>query len=381
MALKAKRIVTRIQPTGWLIGIFGGVIPFVLGYILADGVALVIAFLSFLLLTLGRILGRRNLKFLEIDIELPRRVYAGKGFQVTAYLDNKKKWLDSYLLQISVKLLHKVRLEANANWVAGGDGAKLVKRISIPLRGTATELQGSIFSYFPLGLFSHEIELKQPCSMIVYPRLITPVEVLACGSLNDADPQRGVQMGDSMGEPRGIRAWQPGDSAKRIHWPASARSFVRGQGLRVREFDPPGFTPSNCLVMFHSHAVHGEVYRHDRFERASSLVAGTLHYLHGRQVETLFTADFLAWQMVDCKNRAQYIELLAILAQAQRAIGNELEDLQRALEESSEKVDQIVIVSDIDPDAWSESLKLPDNVLVIDIRQMRFKRRYLNTAS
>jgi uncharacterized protein (DUF58 family) len=380
MAVKDKRIVTTLQPLGYLIVFLGAVLPFCFGVAFADGTALVYFFLFIIVLLCCRLLGRKNLSLLEIEAEFPRRVYAGKAFEISTYLDNKKKWLNSYLVQVSLKLIHDVRIEARANWIANEQGAKLANRISISLRGSTTELHGSFSSCFPMGLFRHEVSFLFPCTMIVYPRLITPLELMTVGSLKEADPQRGVQIGNAKGEFRGIRAWKPGDSVKRIHWPASARSFARGQGLRVREFDPPGFSPKNCIVIFHSHAVKGTIYRKDRFERAISLAAGTLSYLYSRQIEAQFTADFLGWQTLDCKNRNQYIELLAILAQSERALGNELIELQNSLQQFSTTFDQLVIVSDIDPDAWSDSLNLPHNALVIDIRQIRFKRKSFSPA-
>ncbi len=377
----SQKVRTSVQPAGWILVLFGFMGLFVLGFIFGDGVLLVLSILSLVLFVVSWWVGKCNLKGLDLQVKMPERVYAGKGFEVLTYLDNQKSWLDSFDVHLSLHVLHQVEMRSHARWVGARDGARLSKRIGVPLRGATSALKAGLRSSFPLGLFQHSVQFEIPQSLIVYPRLITPLEVMTCGSLNDADPQRGAQFGEAMGEPRGVRSWQPGDSAKRIHWPASARSLARGQGLRVREYDPPGFTPRSCMVIFHSHAEHGEVYRHDRFERASSLAAGTLHYLHSRQVKASFTADFLGWQVMECENRAQYIELLAILAQSNRSVGTEQHDFQAALEHFSTTVDQLVIVSDIDPDAWSDGMKLPENALVIDIRQMRFKRQHFAIAS
>jgi len=381
MQKPGERVMTQIQPVGWCLGIFGVVFPFVLGYVFADGILLVVAVLSILVLCICRILGRRNLQKLEVQIEMQHRFYVGKGADMKVYLDNKKSWLDSFFVKVSIELLHKVRVESTAQWVSNGTGARFEKRISFPLRGVATEVKLGLTSLFPLGLYSHKRQSLQPRAILVYPRLINPLELLAHGALNDIDPQRGVHTGEETGEPRGIRAWQPGDAAKRINWPASARSIARGQDLKVREFDPPGFIPNGCVVLFHSHASFGEVYRHDRFERACSLAAGTLHYLHSRQVKASFTSDFLGWQLMESNNRSQYIELLALLAQSERSLGTDTEMLQTVVNEVATQTDQIIIVSDVDPDAWSTELTMPENTMVIDIRQMRFGRRALSKAS
>ena len=376
-----RSIKTEMQPAAWLLLLLGFVGLFLLGYIFVDGILLVLSVLCLVLFFVALLWGRWNISKLSVEVKMPERVYAGKGVEFVAYLDNHKLLMDSFGLKVSVHILHSVTMTAFAGWVANKEAVKLARRISVPLRGTKESFEIVVESSFPLSLFKHSVVTSQPRNLIVYPRLITPLEVMTCGSLNDIDPQRGIQLGDAVGEPRGIRAWRPGDSAKRIHWPASARALVRGQGLRLREYDPPGFAPVTCLVLFHSHADQGEVYRQDRFERAASLAAGTLRFLHGRQVEAKFTADFLGWRMIDCETRSQYIELLAIMAQAKRSLGTQQHDLQSAIDDFSSKIDQLVIVSDMDPDSWSEGLTMPDNTLVIDIRQMHFGRRGFARAS
>ena len=381
MARESRDVITRIQPEGWLLGVFGGCLPFVLGFIFADGVLLVVSLLSLVLLFLARCMGRVNLRKMELEVEMPHRVYAGREFELTLYLDNRKTYAGSFFLSVGLAVLHQVYLEAKTSWVAAGGSGKLSRRVKIPLRGSTTQMKLTLTSLFPLRLYHHEMLDVLPCACVVYPRLIIPHEIRNRGSLNDSDPQQGLQLGEAMGELRGIRGWQPGDATKRIHWPASARSLARGQDLRVREYDPPGHTPQNCCVIFHSHAVHGEVYRHDRFERACSLAAGTLNYLFNRRVKAQFTADFLAWQQMECGTRAEYIELLAILAEARRSLGTSVDALQEKLDVLTEQFDQVVLISDISPDAWSETLVLPENALVIDIRQIRFGRTHFAKAS
>lgn len=370
---QTPKIKTKMLPAGWVFLILGVGFLLFTGILSGSGALISLAILASFIFCISYLLGKRNLTALSLSVEMPERVHAHKAFEFTAYLDNKKSWLSSFFIEVNISIKKSTQLNLNCTWLASA--AKFKKRISLPLRGVATQIEAQLNSTFPFAFFKHQMDINLPKSTIVYPRLIIPLELLSCGSLNDVDPQQGAQHGESLGEPRGLRAWQPGDSVKRIHWPASARSLMRGQSLRVREYDPPGFTPVTCALIFHSHAKQGEVYRHDRYERACSLAAGALHFLHGRQVEVTFIADFLGWLPQSCENRSQLIECLSLIAHAERNINSETHELQQIIDAKSQEVDQIIIVSDIAPEAWSESLKYPDNTLLIDIRQIRFSRR------
>jgi uncharacterized protein (DUF58 family) len=57
----------------------------------------------------------------------------------------------------------------------------------------------------------------------------------------------GDRRGRSLGEPHHLRAYQPGDPARLVHWPASARSGA----LVIREPERMGATNSICIVIDH----------------------------------------------------------------------------------------------------------------------------------
>ncbi|MFT5633847.1 MAG: hypothetical protein ACI9SQ_001571 [Rubritalea sp.] len=82
-------------------------------------------------------------------------------------------------------------------------------------------------------------------------------------------------------------------------------------------------------------------------------------------------ADFMHWHPIIAKTRPQYYECLSILADTQRAIGTELHELQSALDEVSDE-QQIIIISDMPPEAWQDLILIPASATVIDIRQVNF---------
>ena len=104
--------------------------------------------------------------------------------------------------------------------------------------------------------------------------------------------------------------------------------------------------PMNNHIIFHSYASGGEILREDRFERALSLLTGTLTELHQKGVPSLLVADFLAWEGVVCQNRLQLLKCLKTLASVTRSNGTEAHDLEKALRAVSPD-HALIIISDM----------------------------------
>ena len=155
--------------------------------------------------------------------------------------------------------------------------------------------------------------------------------------------------------------------------------MVCGHDLRIREYDPPGFHPDQCHIIFHSYASGREMLREDRFERALSLLAGTLTTLQEKGIPCLVSADFLDWEPVTCQSRKQLVEFMVTLAKVQREKGTESHDLDRALRSTSPD-HATIIISDMTPDSWLHLLAQHPQAIAIDIRQIRYRHRTLHAA-
>lgn len=215
--------------------------------------------------------------------------------------------------------------------------------------------------------------------MLVFPKALLPKEFFARGEFDDAWHGDGLQSGDSPGEPRGLRPFRPGDPAKNIHWPATMRAFARGRLPRVRETDPPGLRPRRATVIFHSFGTDGTLIRTDHFERALSLLCGTLQHLRRIGVPTTLCADFNGWNIQQTFQNTAWSETLTLLARATRVQDTEAHDLY-ALVESLPQEEALLIVSDMPPETWTAILPRRTAVM-IDIRQHRFTNKNLNFRS
>src|SRR5690606_34993378 len=152
-------------------------------------------------------------------------------------------FLDAFGIEFSIEFPGKSRIGGRAAWISAGSAADVELRAAIPARGAPTRHPVRLESPFPLGLFRFRrgLEIERP--LVIFPRPVVPAALRAPGVLMDASPIQGASTGEGPGEPRGLRLLQHGDSARRIHWPATLRAQATGAPPLVRQNDPPGFHP------------------------------------------------------------------------------------------------------------------------------------------
>tara|TARA_B100001109_G_scaffold235148_1_gene214685 strand:+ start:2882 stop:3997 length:1116 start_codon:yes stop_codon:yes gene_type:complete len=350
-----------------------------LGGVRADGILITLGLSGSLLLAGAWLVLRQNLGSLALSLRAPTRVYADHPFDLRILLHNERRVLDAFQIKIAVRLAGQVEIRAFAPWTAANSASELHLRGTIPGRSALSEHEYSLQTTMPLGLFSLKASGVVSHEILVFPRPLIPRELSTQGSLHDASLLPGVTSGQAPGEPRGIRPWQAGDPAKHIHWPASARSFTRCRGLRVRENDPPGFYPRHCVVLFHSFGMSGQLIRADRFEWALSLACGTLRHLREHGIPTTFLADFNQWEPLPVTSRSSFGNLLVSLTRAQRQNDTEAHDLIPVMERIADD-DSLIIISDMPTESWADTLPQRPAISV-DIRQHNYGARTLKVRS
>ena len=353
----------------------GSLVMLMAGFLLRSGELMTLGGCGLLMVVACFVLAPLNLRGLKLRVQLPPRFFATRSVTALVELCNPRRALNAWSVEIIMRFPHQLVRSGYAAWTPTQSSSVLSERLSLPARVEATKVDYEFRSRFPLGLFEVHQVSSSSCPVLVYPRLITPVELQVGGSQSDLNPIVGVGLGDLFGEPRGIRRYQPGDKATRIHQSASAHSISRGQGLQVRAFDPPGLHPHRCRIVFHSFAKAGDVIRLDRFERALSLATGTLAHFYSNQTKVSFQADFTNWRCCPCENRAQYFECLALLARAKRAPQTTAHELAEILQKAPSD-ERLIIISDASLENWSDLVPLTHRqVTLINIREVRFKPR------
>lgn len=354
----------------------GSVALTVAGVLKIDGELIAIGLAGLILMILTVVLGRWNIAQLAGEIEAPERVFADKAFDFRLHLLNQRNFFDAHGVEMQLLLSKKADIRSHARWTAARSSSTVKLRGSIPTRGAVSQHGFSLQSSFPLGLLKHQRKTSIRKEMLVFPKALLPKEFFANGEFDDAWHGEGLQSGDSPGEPRGLRPFRPGDPAKNIHWPATMRAFSRGRAPRVRETDPPGLRPRRATVLFHSYGTDGALIRTDHFERALSLLCGTLQHLRRIGVPASLSADFLSWKTQATFQNSAWRETLTILARAERSMDTEAHDLVAAIA-ATPSDEALLIVSDMPPEAWSQVI-VGKSAVIVDVRQHRFANKNLN---
>ena len=349
------------------------------GFFRIDGNLIALGAAGLLLALMVIIFGNWNLHGIHLKLYAPSRVFSDTPFDLRLTILNKRSLFDACSTDLELSLSKTSKIKTHATWTAARSSSTSKLRGSIARRGAVSEHPCTLSSTFPLGLFRFSKKLTLEHEILVFPKPLVPREFFATGEFDDAWDGEGFQAGDAPGEPRGLRPYQPGDRAKQIHWPATVRSIARGRNARVREYDPPGLRPRQAVVIFHSFGTDHTLIRTDLFERALSLVCGTLRHLRGIGVPATLRADFLNWRSQKSFHDQAWSDTLTLLAQATRADHTEEHDVLAEIEAIPDG-DALVVISDMPVEAWKHIMH-GRRMVIVDVRQHRFGQRDLSFAS
>jgi uncharacterized protein (DUF58 family) len=350
------------------------------GLIRVDGTMAALGAGGLILAGIAALGARRNLRGLTASLSGPHAAAAGQPLRFRITLENPRRGLDAFGVQLRMKMPGGGEASTHALWVAGRSAADAELRAVPGQRGDHEVAGVALVSEFPLGLFKASRICSCPHRMLVFPRPQVPVELLTHGAWVDDTPRSAVAAGEAQGEPRGLRPYRAGDSARTISWPASLRSHARGGGLVVRELDPPGFHPREVVVLFHSFGTDRALIRPDRFERALSLAWGALRHFQGQGIPVRLMADFDGWKSRPAGNRRQLGACGELLARARRAAGTEAHELQAILSSLDESIG-VLIVSDMPLASWKPSLGRSGPRVTVDVTRYESKARPARAGS
>ncbi|HEX2486882.1 MAG TPA: DUF58 domain-containing protein [Myxococcota bacterium] len=199
---------------------------------------------SFLLafLVLSGVLSEAALRRIEVRRRLPREVFAESPVPVALEIENAQRRIPSYAIVVEDL--------AGADVLAGtplgrvfvlrlGPGVRQQRAylLRADARGPLRFAGFRVSTRFPFGLFAKSLLLEAPAETLVYPA----IDALRAAALTAATRQVGEARSRQQGrgtEAAGLRAWVPGDSARSVHWRASARRGALLVRDREREEQP-----------------------------------------------------------------------------------------------------------------------------------------------
>src|SRR5271165_3728684 len=268
------RMEYRITREGWIY--IAGIVLVALAAINTGNNLLFLILASLIAsILMSGILSSITLAGVELKLHLPEHIFAGQPVRASVELRNEKMTLPSFSLRVEgakKKNQPTAALLEKPVYFPYLPRQQAVKQ-SVPLlfaqRGVYRQEAFKIVTRFPFGFLQKARRLDLATEALVYPPVAASSEFLEVlpglqGAMESTAKGRGQDL-------YALRGYLPNDSARHVHWKASARSGA----LMVREFARED--DSNVLLVFDPYSMAAlpaaAQADQDRFERAVTLCA------------------------------------------------------------------------------------------------------------
>ena len=282
------RMEYRISRAGW---IYIGATLLVALAALNTGNNLLFLILACLIsvILMSGILSSISLAGVELRIELPEHIFAGQTVRATVELHNEKLMLPSFALRVEAAVGKGAAAAAVLETPVFFPFLPRQERVkqSVPVtflrRGLHVQDTFRIVTRFPFGFLQKTRRLALKSEVLVYPPVDTSNELAEMfpgmeGSLESHSKGRGQDL-------HALREYLPTDSARYVHWKASARMG----SLMVREFAREDDRRVLLVLDPYSGVERAGTERaEERFERAVSLCAGIAWHFYERNAQLEF---------------------------------------------------------------------------------------------
>ncbi|MGC9080233.1 DUF58 domain-containing protein [Sulfurihydrogenibium sp.] len=176
---------------------------------------IVSAFLSFM--GLSGFFGKRNIENLDVNIDFPEEVFANKEFMLNVNLKNKKKYLNSFLIEVVIDDKSVVFP------VVEKEETKSLN-LTVSKRGVFEIKSLSVCSIFPFNFFIRCRKIDTEYKKFVYPE---PKRYPLSFIYSDYSNKKGEVSSEKFGyegDLVALRDYNVGTPIKYIDWKASAKS-------------------------------------------------------------------------------------------------------------------------------------------------------------
>ncbi len=283
----------RISREGWIY--FAGIILVALAA-LNTGNNLLFLILSSLvaIVLMSGILSSITLSGIEMRLLLPEHIFAGQPVRAVVELENAKLTLPSFSLRVEAartkgsSAVAMLETPVYFPYLPKSDRVQQVVPMLFPRRGVYRQEAFRIVTRFPFGFLQKARHLNLKTEALVYPSVEPTEEYLDIlpglqGALESLVKGRGQDL-------YALRDYLPTDSARHVHWKASARLG----SLMVREFTRED--ESRILLVLDPHVsaaessglASGVATTNDRFERAVTICASLAWHFYERNFSLQF---------------------------------------------------------------------------------------------
>jgi uncharacterized protein (DUF58 family) len=283
----------RVTLEGWIY--LGGIILIALAALNTGNnlLFLILASLIAIFLMSG-ILSSITLSGIAMRLVLPEHIFAGQPVRAMVELENEKVTLPSFSLRVEAAKAKQAQAAAMLEtpvyfpYLPKHDRVQQVIPVTFPRRGVYRQEAFRVVTRFPFGFLRKARQMNLKTEALVYPSVEQSPEYLEIltglqGALESLAKGRGQDL-------YALRGYVPTDSARHVHWKASARSG----SLMVREFT----REDDCRILL--------VLDPHLSEEDSSLLKLGVPAMTNRFERTVTICASLAWHFYENNSLLQF---------------------------------------------------------------------------
>jgi uncharacterized protein (DUF58 family) len=235
-------------------------------------------------LLLSGFLSGVNFRGLQLLLRIPEHCFAGETFSISIRLQNQKVVFPSLALTVGDLEDADFRLrQFYLSCIRGQSETVYTSQALLPSRGRYRIQRLKIVSRYPFGFFLKGREYPVDAECICFPELLPPDQLhLAAIDLLGSEQRFERGFGNDLYM---IRDYLPSDSARHVHWKASAKTAT----LKTREFAAED-TRRVSLYLDRFAGLDDK----QRFEKLVSYAASLTVHLVGEGMEVALATD--EWQ-------------------------------------------------------------------------------------
>ena len=288
------KIEYRISREGWIY--LGGLMLVALAALNTGNNLLFLILASLIALVLmSGILSSISLAGIELHLTVPEHIFARQPIRAQVELKNQKLTLPSFSLRVEAvqekggTAATILEMPVYFPYVPKQDGVQQTVPVTFPRRGEYRQDSFRIVTRFPFGFLQKARRLELKTEVLVYPSVEPTAEYASVlpvlqGALESVTKGRGQDL-------YALRDYVHTDSARLVHWKATARSG----SLMVREFTREEDSRVLLVLDPYSHALEnsgGKPSINERFERAVTLCANLVwHFYQANSLLQFRSAD------------------------------------------------------------------------------------------
>jgi uncharacterized protein (DUF58 family) len=245
---------------------------------------------------LSGLLSAMNFKFLEMDVILPSRVFAKETVPLSVRIRNPRKFFPAFSLRTEPpgQSLYFSVVQPSGTAVHYGE-------TRFPKRGRYTIDKLKTASRFPFGFFSKSRSYAVESECICYPEILPPDSLdISVADILGSHQRLERGLGSDLYT---IRDYVPSDSARHVHWKASAKTAT----LKTREFAAE--ESRRVLLAFDR---FGNARDAERFEHLVTQAASLAFHLIKSGAEVLLVSD--EWELASGASGSMLDEMLQYFA-------------------------------------------------------------------